>query len=312
LALLITAGIVSSGFWWFTRKSGIDVTNLPIATDKNTSQQPPNNQTDNPSDTNNNREPVSSSSSAVNTFTPPTNVPQNTTININGSTSMVQINQAFKNRFEQQFPGTKVNTNAQGTNKGIELLKTRKIDIAAISRPLTSQEETEGLTAVPISKDAIAIVVGINNPFRRGLTQQQVVDIFQGKITNWSEVGGENQTIRLINRPSSSGTRQVFQELVLKGANFGNTNNFITLERDATTPILRALATDGISYATYGQVANQRTIRTVPVNGLTPEATSYPYERNLYYAYQQPASPQVQAFLGYVFSPLGQQILNNQ
>ena len=63
---------------------------------------------------------------------------------------------------------------------------------------------------------------------------------------------------------------------------------------------------------TYTQVANQRTIRTVPVNGLTPEATSYPYERNLYYAYQQPASPQVQAFLGYVFSPLGQQILNNQ
>lgn len=53
------------------------------------------------------------------------------------------------------------------------------------------------------------------------------------------------------------------------------------MERDATTPILRALGTDGISYATYAQVANQQTIRTVPVNGLTPEANNYPYQRIL-------------------------------
>ena len=156
-----------------------------------------------------------------------------------------------------------------------------------------------------VRRCAISIVMGIDNPFRRGLRENQVADIFRGKITNWSEVGGDSNTIRVINRPSISGTRQVFQDVVLQGADFGNGTNFTTLDRDATTPILRALSTDGISYATYAQVANQQTVRTVAVDGLTPEADNYAYNRVLYYVYQEPITPEVEAFLGYVLSPQG-------
>jgi phosphate transport system substrate-binding protein len=46
------------------------------------------------------------------------------------------------------------------------------------------------------------------------------------------------------------------------------------------------------------------------VDGLTPEAANYPYQRTLYYAYKQPPSPQAQAFLGYATSPQGQQALS--
>jgi len=179
------------------------------------------------------------------------------------------------------------------------------VDIAAISRPLSSQEQAQELVAVPVTEDAIAIVVGDKNPFRKGLTKEQVEKIFQGQITNWSDVGGQSGTIRVINRPAISGTHQAFKEMVLQGENFGTTSNITTLEQDATTPLLRALGTDGIGYATYSQVSNQQTVRTVAVNGLTPEASNYPYQRKLYYAYKKPASPQVQAFLGYVTSPKG-------
>ena len=148
-------------------------------------------------------------------------------------------------------------------------------------------------------------MVGVDNPFRRGLRENQVADIFRGQITNWSEVGGTASTIRVINRPPISGTRQVFQDVVLNDTNFGNSENFTTLERDATTPILQALETDGISYATYAQVANQQTVRTVAVDGLTPEADNYPYSRVLYYVYREPITPEVEAFLGYVLSPQG-------
>ncbi|NES85163.1 MAG: phosphate ABC transporter substrate-binding protein, partial [Moorea sp. SIO2B7] len=95
-----------------------------------------------------------------------------------------------------------------------------------------------------------------------------------------------------------------------QGEAFGTSSNIKMMEQDATTPILRALAKDGISYATYSQVANQRTVRTVAVDGLTPEAANYPYQRRLYYAYKQPASPVVKGFLGFVASPLGQQTLS--
>ena len=96
---------------------------------------------------------------------------------------------------------------------------------------------------------------------------------------------------------------------MLQGEDFGETSNIETLTRDATTPMLQALGTDGIGYATFSQVANQMTVRTVAVDGITPQASSYPYQRQLFYVYQEPANPAVKAFLGYFASPKGQKIV---
>jgi phosphate transport system substrate-binding protein len=293
LAFLITAAILGGGFWWFTRSSGFNLGDVSQSQKQ----------------TNNHPNSTPNSAQTTQAFAPPSNVPSGTVVRIDGSTSMVQINQALKTAFEQQFLGTTVNTNAGGSDRGIQDLMAGNIDIAAISRPLTPQEKAQGLMEVSVTQDAIAIVVGDNNPFRTGLTPEQVEKIFQGQITNWSEVGGQPGTIRVINRPRISGTHQAFKEQVLNGGNFGSTPNITTLERDATTPLLRALGTDGIGYATYAQVANQQTVRTVAIDGLTPQAPNYPYQRTLYYVYKQPASPPVQAFLGYVTSNQGQQAI---
>jgi phosphate transport system substrate-binding protein len=222
---------------------------------------------------------------------------------------MVTINQSLKNGFEKQFPGTKVEAVANGTDKGIQALLAGKVEIAAASRPLTAQEQSQGLKAVIVTQDAIALMVGTANPFKQGLTSSQISDIFLGKINNWSAVGGPSATMRVINRPAISGTHQGFKELVLKGANFGTTPNIRTLPRDATTPLIQALGTDGIGYATFAQVANQTQARVLSVDGLTPDASNYPYQRSLYYVYKDPASAGVQALLGYATSPQGQQAL---
>ena len=283
LSLLITGGILGGGVWFFTRNA--NVSSQPQSSPSLPS--PPK-----PTD--------------VTALAEPTQVAQGTQIKIDGSTSMVGINQALKNNFEQKFPGTSIQTDAKGTDKGILGILTGAIDVAAISRPLNAQEQAQGLAAIPIAKDAIAIVVGQENPFRKGLTQEQIKDIFQGKITNWSQVGGKDVPIKVINRPAISGTYQTFQALVLGGENFGNTPNFTNLERDATTPLLQALGKNGIGYATYGQIINQQTVRAIAVEGLTPEASNYPYVRTLYYAYKNPLTPSVKDFLGYATSPTGQ------
>jgi phosphate transport system substrate-binding protein len=283
LSLLITGGILGGGVWFFTRNA--NVSSQPQSSPSLPS--PPK-----PTD--------------VNALAEPTQVAKGTQIKIDGSTSMVGINQALKNNFEQKFPGTSIQTDAKGTDKGILGILTGEIDVAGISRPLTAQEQAQGLAAIPIAKDAIAIVVGQENPFRKGLTQEQIKDIFQGKITNWSQVGGKDVPIKVVNRPAISGTYQTFQALVLGGENFGNTPNFTNLERDATTPLLQALGKNGIGYATYGQIINQQTVRAIAVEGLTPEASNYPYVRTLYYAYKNPLTPSVKDFLGYATSPTGQ------
>lgn len=276
--ILIFFALIGSGYWYFFKRESVPSINTPAAS-----------------------------------FSPPNSLPSGTTVRIDGSTSMVTINQNLKRTFERQFLGTNVITNANGSQNGITDLLAGRTDIAAISRPLTAQEQSQGLVAVTVTTDAIAIVVGKANPFNQGLTSAQAADIFQGKTNNWSAVGGNNGTIRVINRPAISGTHQAFKEMVLKGVSFGTTPNITTLQRDATTPLLQALGTDGIGYATFAQVANQQTVRVIPIDGLTPDASGYPFQRQLYYVYKNPPNLGVQAFLGYATSVQGQQamILNN-
>ncbi len=300
LSLLVTAGILGGGYWWFIQKSGQNPGT--ILNNTQTSPSSPSSPTPLPSPP---------SPSIASNFPFPTSVASGTTVRVDGATSMVLINEALKKSFQQQFPGTQVLTEAKGSDKGIIALLTGTIDVAALSRPLTADEQKQGLVAVPVAKDAIAIVVGLTNPYGKGLTATQVTEIFQGKITDWSALGESAGTLRVINRPSESGTRQVFRELVLMGSDFGNSANFTTLPRDATTPMLQALGSDGIGYATYAQVANQQTVRTVPIDGLTPEAANYPYQRTLYYVYKEPANESAKAFLGYATSPNGQQVIIN-
>jgi phosphate transport system substrate-binding protein len=232
-------------------------------------------------------------------------VPAGTTISIDGSTSMVLINQALKAAFLQAYPGTVVNTSATGSDNGIEALLGGTVSLAALSRPLTAEEQQRGLVAVPVAADRIAIVVGIDNPFRRGLSRTQLAQVFRGEITNWATFGGVDRTIRVLNRPSVSGTSKAFRTIVLGGNNFGTTPNITTLVRDATTPMLKQLGVDGIGYATYGQVADQQTVRVMAIDGSTPEAEAYPFQRPLFYAYRNPPDPAVRAFLGLALSETG-------
>jgi phosphate transport system substrate-binding protein len=222
---------------------------------------------------------------------------------------MVTINLNLKNGFQAKFAGTNVTTSAGGSNKGIADVAAGTVDLAALSRPLTSQEQSQGLVAVPVAIDQIAVVVGKNNPFAGGLISAQVQGIFTGQINNWSAVGGAANPLQVVNRPPVSGTHQSFKELVLKGSEFGTTPNIKTLPQDTTTLLLRELGNNGIGYATYAQVANQQTVRVVPIDGVTPGTPNYPFQRQLFYVYKNPPNPAVQAFLGYATSPEGRQAM---
>ncbi|UBF25434.1 substrate-binding domain-containing protein [Kovacikia minuta CCNUW1] len=217
-----TIALLAGGYWWFYLQPS--ASNLPNQASGFTNSPP--------------------SSSAPAAFVAPKSVAGGTQIRVDGSTSMVTVNQNLKRAFETRFPGTQVIVKANGSNRGIQDLRAGRVDIAAISRPLTTPEMSQGLRSVPVASDAIALVVGVNNPFKGGLTAQQVEAIFQGNLTDWAEVGGKGGTIQVINRPEVSGTHQAFKDRVLKNSNFGTTANIKTLPQDATTPLLRALSQD--------------------------------------------------------------------
>ena len=57
------------------------------------------------------------------------------------------------------------------------------------------------------------------------------------------------------------------------------------------------------------EIKDQQTVRSLEIDGLTPDATNYPFFRTLYYAYKKPATTAIKDFLGYATSPTGQQVI---
>jgi phosphate transport system substrate-binding protein len=78
------------------------------------------------------------------------------------------------------------------------------------------KEANAQLESKPIGRDALVFIVNENNPVK-SLTQQQLKDIYAGKITNWKEVGGEDLDIVPFQRGEDSGSQTLFKKLLIQG-----------------------------------------------------------------------------------------------
>jgi phosphate transport system substrate-binding protein len=99
-----------------------------------------------------------------------------------------------------------------------ENLFSGKADIifaAAPSKQQLKAAEEKGikLEMTPIGREAFVFFVNKKNPIDR-LTLEQIRAIYAGKVTNWSEVGGEEDDIRAFQRPQDSGSQTALQNLM--------------------------------------------------------------------------------------------------
>ena len=98
-----------------------------------------------------------------------------------------------------------------GSGSGIQAVSEGRCDIGLSSRALKDDEKAT-LTETVVALDGIAMIVNPENPVS-DLTVEQIADIYTGKITNWSEVGGNDAEIVLIGREAGSGTRDGFESI---------------------------------------------------------------------------------------------------
>ena len=259
-----------------------------------------------------------------------TSLPNPKVLTMDGSVTMVKMIKLLRNGYTKVNPnmpttyGFAPNGQPQdgddvrptGSGSGLKNLINGRVLMAATSRPLKPDEAKAGIKAIAIARDAIAVVVGKDNPFQGSLTKNQLRDIYTGKITNWSEVGGANLPIKVFNRSPDSGTQGFFKDDVLLDAKFAiDGTSFKTWERDETTALLRLLGNDGIYYTTISQAEKQPTIRVVPIDGINPENReailnrTYPLVRFVYLAIPKHTSPAAKQFIEFALSPEGQSIV---
>jgi phosphate transport system substrate-binding protein len=243
------------------------------------------------------------------------------TITVKGSDTMVILAQRWAEVYMQQHPGTVIQVTGGGSGTGISALVNGTTDICNSSRPMKPSEKeklkqrynTLGVE-IKTAKDGLSVYVNENSPVQE-LSLQQLKDIYTGKVTNWSDVGGPNQRIILYGRENSSGTYVYFRDNVLKGEDYTSTMQTMP----GTAAVVNAVAKDKFGIG-YGGAAYGKGIREVKVKKDENSAAyapteenvkngNYPISRYLYMYVRNRPSGAMKEYIDWILSPEGQQIV---
>ncbi|MDP2921855.1 MAG: phosphate ABC transporter substrate-binding protein [Candidatus Omnitrophota bacterium] len=142
-------------------------------------------------------------------------------IQIKGSDTMVNLGQAWAEKYMEKYPGDFIAVTGGGSGTGLSSLISASCDIAMSSRNIKDKEialaNKKGVNPneIKAALDGLAVVVNPANSVNK-LTLDQLAGIFTGKITNWKELGGKDEKIVLLSREVNSGTHVYFKEHVLR------------------------------------------------------------------------------------------------
>jgi len=142
-------------------------------------------------------------------------------IQIKGSDTMVNLGQAWAEKYMEKNPGDFIAVTGGGSGTGFSSLISGTCDIAMSSRNIKEKEivlaKQKGINPneIKVALDGLAVVVNPANPVSK-LTIDQLAGIFIGRISNWKEVGGKDEKIVILSREVNSGTHVYFKEHVLR------------------------------------------------------------------------------------------------
>jgi phosphate transport system substrate-binding protein len=234
---------------------------------------------------------------------------------IKGSTTVLPIAQATLEAYMKANPGVNISLSGGGSGEGIKALIDKSTDIANSSREIKEKEvelaKSKGVNPIATIV-AIDAIVPIVNPKNRinNLTIDQLSQIYQGKITNWKELGGDNLQIVVISRDSSSGTFETWGEMVLSKAKVAPRAQM----QASNGAIVQAVSKNKYAIGYIGIGYLNKTVKALTVNSVQASANTaiskeYPVARPLYmYTNGQPAGVTAK-FIKFVLSPAGQKLV---
>ncbi|MCG3778122.1 MAG: Phosphate-binding protein PstS 1 [Nitrospira sp.] len=214
--------------------------------------------------------------------------------------------------FEKANPRAYLDVVWDSNSRPVEMVKSGQAHIAITGTA------AQDLSATPIAWDGIGILMHLSN-LTKELTKQQAADIFSGKITMWSELGGLDTEILVIDRPRNQNVREAFEsQLGITGKITSNAKIIGSDEQVIKTVVGTLPPLSAIAYLSLSQslsvVANGVAVKLVPIDKIEPEGPTvkdgrYPLRRQILLASKKEPHPLAEAFIQFARSQAGQQLI---
>lgn len=230
------------------------------------------------------------------------------TITAVGSTALQPLCEAAAEQFMEKNSGVQIAVQGGGSGQGITQITQGAVQIG--NSDVFAETKVKDAADLKKITDNKVCIVGMGPIVNKDvtvddLTIEQLKQIFTGEVTNWSQVGGANAEITVINRASGSGTRATFEAAVL-----GDTkvlDSFKPQEQDSSGTAAKMVAnTPGaISYVAFSYYDD--TFKALKVGGVAPEAKNVEDNSWAIWAYEHmytAADPDeaTKAFIEYMMS----------
>ncbi len=230
-----------------------------------------------------------------------------------GSTSMEKLASALQEAFMEKYPNVTVTAEFTGSSAGIESLEAGSVDIGNASRALSDDEKKAGIVENVVAIDGIGVITDKDNKVKN-VSADDLKKIYSGEITNWKDLGGDDEAIVVIGREAGSGTRSAFEELL----ELQDKCKYAS-ELDSTGAVMaKVVATPGaigyVSLDVIDDTVTALTIDDVAANEENILAGKYLLQRPFVMGTMGEISKQskpVQAFFAYLKSDEGQKVIKS-
>lgn len=236
-------------------------------------------------------------------------------IRLKGSDTMLELARRWTAGYMEQNKDISIYVQGGGSATGFKELTRGNVDIAMASRVINSYEvhelstkyNTVGLNFL-VAKDALSIYINPENPVSN-LTLIQLRKIFDGRITNWNQVGGFDEPITVVLRPPSSGTYFYFKRYVLENENYTSNSFSLPTTKKVVNYVLDNRNAIGYGGLAYGTNVKHAHINSIAANEENVRNREYPLTRYLYmYTVDKPTG-NIKKFIDWIISAEGQKLV---
>jgi phosphate transport system substrate-binding protein len=235
-------------------------------------------------------------------------------ITASGSTALQPLVTQATTSYQAKCPGATITVSGGGSSTGLSNVATGASDIGDSDVPVSNARSIDASTLTDHQVAIVVFAVAVNPQTGvTGLTTQQVRDVFSGRVTNWSQVGGKNVPVSLIERKPGSGTRLSFDKDIMQGTTESATP---ASTQDSTQLVLQGVAASpgGTSYLNVASIKDSSVV-AVTIDGTSPNASgvqsgSYKFFAHEHMYTKRSAPPLATAFISYITSSQFQNTLS--